>query len=74
MTGRRHATKTRFALWTLIVVADLVLIVVTVGMLTVLLAVAGAVAVAATVVGLWRLGHRPRPAGIPKIPRLRRRG
>lgn len=75
MICRRHCTKTAVALWTLIAAVDIVLLVAAVGVLTVALAVAGAAVVAASVVGLWMLGHRPRPGDMPAraLSRLRRR-
>ncbi len=66
MAGRRHATKISIVLWTLIVLADLAVLLAAVGVLTLVLAVAGAVLIAATVVGLRWLGHRPRAAALPK--------
>jgi|tagenome__1003787_1003787.scaffolds.fasta_scaffold20791184_3 hypothetical protein len=73
MSCRSHATKPAIALWVLVALADLALLVATVGVLTVVLAVAGAAVVAAAVVRLWMMGHRPRAAAMPGPSRLRRR-
>ena len=75
MVCRRHCTKTAIALWVLVAAADIALLVAAVGVLTVVLAVAGAAVVAGSVIGLWMLGHRPRPGDMPSraMSRLRRR-
>ncbi len=74
MPNRRHCTKTAIALWAVVATIDIVLLVAAVGVLTVVLAVAGAGVVAASVVGLWMLGHRPRPDSMPKAMSWFRRG
>jgi hypothetical protein len=74
MPSRRHCTKTAVALWTVVAAIDIVLLIVAVGVLTVVLAVAGAAVVAASVVGLSMLGRRPRPDPMPRaLSRFRRR-
>jgi uncharacterized membrane protein YfbV (UPF0208 family) len=74
MPCRRRCTKTAVTLWALVATIDIVLLVAAVGVLTVVLAVAGAAVVAASVVGLWMLGHRPRPAAMPRPMSWFRRG
>ena len=75
MTCRRRCTKIAVALWTLIAAVDIVLLVAALGVLTVMLVVAGTAVVAATVAGAWALGRRPRPEDTPvgAVSRLRRR-
>lgn len=58
MNCRRHASKPTLALWMLVAVADVALIVAAVGLVTMLLVTAGAVAVAACAAGAWMLVRR----------------
>ena len=58
MNCRRHASKPTLALWMLVAVAEVALIVAAAGLMTVLLIVAGVIAVAACAAGVWMLMHR----------------
>lgn len=58
MSNRRRIAKPSLALWMLVALADVALLVASVGLLTVLLVVAGVAAVAAAAVGASQLVGR----------------
>jgi fatty acid desaturase len=63
MNRRRHGSKPTIALWMLIAIADLAILVAATGVVTMLLIVAGLVALAGGVVAARALTHRPAGAG-----------
>ncbi|WP_326555537.1 hypothetical protein [Micromonospora sp. NBC_01813] len=60
MVNRRRIVKPSVALWMLVAVADLALLVASVGLLTVLLVLSGAAVVAVAAVGAYRTVGRDR--------------
>ncbi|MFV2017172.1 hypothetical protein [Micromonospora sp. LOL_023] len=58
MFNRRRIVKPSVALWMLVAVADLALLVASVGLLTVLLVLSGAASVAVAAVGAFRMVGR----------------
>jgi hypothetical protein len=64
MKSRRHGRKPTLALWMLVAVADVAVLIATAGLLTVLAVLAGLVAAAGMVRGLWLLQRRTAPAAM----------
>ena len=76
MNCRRHGTKPTVALWLLVVIADTMLIVTKIGVMSVLLALAAVATVAVAVAGVWSLRRGvheegPVPAVVPVRSRRR---
>jgi hypothetical protein len=58
---RLHTAKPKLALWMLVAAADVVLLVASVGLMTMLLAIAGVATVAVAAAGTWMLLRRGVP-------------
>ncbi|MEV1285812.1 hypothetical protein [Micromonospora sp. NPDC049679] len=61
MSFRLHTAKPKLALWMLVAAADVVLLVASLGLMTMLLAIAGVATVAVAAAGTWMLLRRGVP-------------